>query len=74
MKRNKVWQPSQSLRQLNKAVGFAPSTLALAISGALVTGVATADENSIELDKLKVEESVTPDTNPYAVPGSPYLA
>lgn len=74
MKRNKVWQPTHSLRQLNKAVGFAPSTLALAISGALVTGVATAEENSIELNKLKVEESVTPDTNPYAVPGSPYLA
>ncbi|KZY36055.1 MULTISPECIES: TonB-dependent siderophore receptor [unclassified Oleiphilus] len=52
-------------------------TLALAISGALMTGMASAEEptpESIKLDKLKIEESVTPDTNPYATPGSPYLA
>ena len=55
----------------------APSTLALAISGALITGIAVADEakdESIKLDKLNVEESVTPDTNPYATTGSSYLA
>lgn len=69
-----VWQTKQNPRQKMKAAGFAPSTLALAISGALVAGFATAEESSIELDKLKVEESVTPDTNPYAVPGAPYLA
>jgi catecholate siderophore receptor len=57
----------------DKKLGVAPSTLALAISGALMAGVATAEEN-ITLDKVKVEESITPDTNPYAVPGAPYLA
>ncbi len=57
----------------DKKLGVAPSTLALAISGALMAGVANAEE-SITLDKVKVEESITPDTNPYAVPGAPYLA
>lgn len=55
----------------------ATSTLALAISGALLANVASADEaakESVQLDKLKVEESIAPDTNPYATPGSPYLA
>ena len=65
--------PPQSIRR-SRTAGFAPSTLALAISGALMANVATADDNSIALDKLKIEESVTPDTNPYAVPGAPYLA
>jgi len=60
-------------RKNNSPVG---STLALAISGALMASVVGAEEqlNSVQLDKLKVEESVAPDTNPYAVPGSPYLA
>lgn len=65
--------PIQSIRK-QRTSGFAPSTLALAISGALMANVATADDSSIALDKLKIEESVTPDTNPYAVPGAPYLA
>ena len=55
----------------------ATGTLALAISGALLANVATAEEaskESVQLDKLKVEETVTPDTNPYATPGNPYLA
>lgn len=54
---------------------FAPSTLAIAISGALVAGVTHAQENteSVALDALKVEETVAPNTNPYAVPGAPYL-
>lgn len=68
-----VSTPGHSLWK-NRTAGFAPGTLALAISGALVANIATADENHIALDKLKVEESVTPDTNPYAVPGAPYLA
>lgn len=60
-------------RKNNSPVG---NTLALAISGALMASVVGAEEqpNSVQLDKLKVEESVSPDTNPYAVPGSPYLA
>lgn len=70
-------QNTQSLRQTGKSP-LAPSTLAFAISGALMAGMATAAEetkgNSVELDKLKVEETITPDTNPYAVPGAPYLA
>lgn len=60
-----------------RTVSQSPGTLALAISGALMTGLVGAEEASednIQLDKLKVEESVTPDTNPYATPGSPYLA
>jgi catecholate siderophore receptor len=54
---------------------FAKSTLAIAVSGALMAQVAIAqDSKEVELDKLKVEEAITPDTNPYATPGSPYLA
>ncbi|MBN0988736.1 TonB-dependent receptor [Amphritea pacifica] len=68
-----VSTPAHTLRK-NRTAGFAPGTLALAISGALMASVATADETSIALDKLKIEESLTPDTNPYAVPGAPYLA
>ena len=60
-------------RKNNSPVG---NTLALAISGALMASVVGAEEqpNSVQLDKLKVEESVSPDTNPYAVHRSPYLA
>lgn len=47
----------------------------MAISGTLMNQMAVAQgEGEIELDKLKIEEDVTPDTNPYAVPGVPYLA
>jgi len=74
MSKKQTENPQDYLRQPNKSGGFAPSTLALAISGALVAGAATAEENKIALDKLTIEESVTPDTNPYAVPGTPYLA
>ncbi len=74
MSKKQTENPQDYLRQPNKSGGFAPSTLALAISGALVAGAATAEENKIALDKLTIEESVTPDTNPYAVPGAPYLA
>lgn len=52
-------------------------TLALAISGALMSGLANAEQTpseSVQLEKLNVEETLTPDTNPYATPGSPYLA
>ncbi len=66
--------PVPGQRKTAKPSGFAPSTLALAISGALLAGSATAAEEPVVLDKLEVEESVTPDTNPYAVVGSPYLA
>ncbi|MDO6593015.1 TonB-dependent siderophore receptor [Neptuniibacter sp. 1_MG-2023] len=66
-------KPSSIERNIGKKSAFTPGTLALAISGTLMAGVATAEE-TISLDKLTVEESVTPDTNPYAVPGSPYLA
>ncbi|SEQ59338.1 catecholate siderophore receptor [Amphritea atlantica] len=68
-----VSTPAHTQRK-NRTAGFAPGTLALAISGALMASAATADETSIALDKLKIEESLTPDTNPYAVPGAPYLA
>lgn len=54
------------------------TSLALAISSVLICGTAQAQDNnsseSIELDTLSVEEEVTPDTNPYAVPGAPYLS
>ena len=52
---------------------FPRSTLAIAVSGALLSGVAVAQSNDIELETLRVEEEVTPDTNPYAEPGAPYL-
>lgn len=48
-------------------------TLAAFASSALVSGGAAAQENDIELETLKVEDEVTPDTNPYAEPGAPYL-
>ena len=48
-------------------------TLAAFASGALVSGGAAAQESDIELETLKVEDEVTPDTNPYAEPGAPYL-
>lgn len=74
MQQNHTMKTNRSLRRDNKSV-LVPSTLALAISSAMLANIAiAADEQSIELDKLKVEESVTPDTNPYAVPGAPYLA
>ncbi|WP_191601940.1 TonB-dependent receptor [Marinomonas algicola] len=66
--------PIKSIRQANRVYGLAPSTLALAISGALIADLAMAAEEPIVLDKLDVEETITPDTNPYAVPGSSYLA
>lgn len=70
-----VNKPSQNPLKKSRAVGVASGSLALAISSALVAGVATAqEEKEVELDKVTVEESVTPDTNPYAVPGAPYLA
>lgn len=71
-----VKKPSQNPLMLSRTSGIATGSLALAISSALVAGVATAQEqdSDIALDKVKVEESVTPDTNPYAVPGAPYLA
>lgn len=51
-----------------------PTTLALAISSALMAQVGiAAEEAEIALDTLSVEESLMPDTNPYAVPGAPYL-
>jgi len=61
-------------RQMNKAGELSSGTLALAISSALMSGMATAEEITIDLDTVKVEETVAPDTNPYAVPGAPYLA
>ena len=53
---------------------LALNTLAIAISSALLSGAPVAQDNDIELETLKVEEEVTPDTNPYAEPGAPYLA
>ena len=50
---------------------FPRSTLAIAVSGALLSGVAVAQNSDIELETLRVEEEVTPDTNPYAEPGAP---
>lgn len=75
MSKKQLKHPLVRPQQINKAVGFGSSTLALAISGALVAGVANAEEkSSVSLDKLTIEETVTPDTNPYAVPGAPYLS
>jgi len=56
-----------------RSVRLAPSTLAIAISGALLSGLAGAETPSAALDKLTIEEETTPDTNPYAEPGAPYL-
>ena len=53
------------------------STLAIALCASLLaTQVNAEDENtnSTTLEKVSVEESVTRESNPYAVPGSPYLA
>jgi catecholate siderophore receptor len=64
-----------SLRQslANSARLKTSSTLALAISTALTSGVAMADE--VNLDKLVVEEQeVSADSNPYAEAGAPYKA
>lgn len=75
MSQQKMAATSRDILRANRGAAVVPSTLALAISGALMSGLAHAEDNKgIELDKLKVEESVTPDTNPYAVPGAPYLA
>ena len=52
---------------------FARNTLAIAVSGALLSGVAVAQNNDIELETLRVEEEVTPDTNPYAEAGRALL-
>lgn len=71
---NKNVKSVSSLRQVNRSYGLSPSTLALAISGALMADMAISAEAPIVLDKLDVEETITPDTNPYAVPGSSYLA
>lgn len=63
------------LPRVNRSNNLTRSTLAIAISSALFSGMATSQEKNenVELDKLKVEETVTPNTNPYAVPGAPYL-
>lgn len=53
------------------------STLAIALCASLLATQANAEDdkkNSTTLDKVSVEESVTRESNPYAVPGSPYLA
>jgi catecholate siderophore receptor len=53
------------------------STLAFALCASLLATQASADEKKTEsttLEKVSVEESVSRETNPYAVPGSPYLA
>ncbi|WP_271271256.1 TonB-dependent receptor [Aliamphritea hakodatensis] len=72
MSESKIKHPIQRLR--NKATWRSNNSLALAISGALLATPAVAEETSIPLETLEVEESLSPDTNPYAVPGSPYLA
>lgn len=66
---------STPFNSAKSVAGLTKSTLAIAISGALMTGMANAqqEDEGIELDKLKVEEELVPDTNPYAEPGSPYL-
>lgn len=46
-------------------------TLAIAASGALLSSVALAQDKEIELETLRVEEEVLPDTNPYTEPGAP---
>lgn len=52
------------------------STLAIALCASLMATQANAEEEtkSTTLEKVSVEESVSRETNPYAVPGSPYLA
>ncbi len=66
--------PILELRKVDKRRDFAhSSSLAFAISSALLTGVVMAEDNAVMLDKLEVEEEVIPDTNPYAEPGAPYL-
>jgi len=51
------------------------STLAVAVSGVLFAPVVYGQSTqNAELETLNVQEEVTPDTNPYAVPGAPYLS
>lgn len=71
---NKPERPTKTKRRASTSASLKPSTLAIAISGALLTGIASADEQPISLDKLNIEEEVAPDANPYAVPGVPYLS
>ncbi|MDD2450801.1 TonB-dependent siderophore receptor [Sulfurovum sp.] len=54
-----------------------PTTLAVALCATLMAPQAHADNSnsdSTEIDKVTVEESVSRDSNPYAVPGASYLA
>lgn len=53
------------------------STLAFALCASLLATQVNAQEeknDTTTLEKVSVEESVSRETNPYAVPGSPYLA
>lgn len=74
MSKVKATKPAMRTKSVARGLGFAPCTLAIAISGALCATAVTAEEVNIALDKLKIQETITPDTNPYAVPGAPYLA
>ena len=62
-------KPQLSLRRPS----FQRSALALSIPSVLMSGVALAQDEPIELDTLQIEER-TLDTNPYAEPGAPYKA
>lgn len=49
------------------------SALALSVSALMISPVALAEEETLELDTLQIEER-TIDTNPYAEAGAPYKA
>ncbi|MGB3622723.1 TonB-dependent receptor plug domain-containing protein [Ketobacter sp. MCCC 1A13808] len=49
------------------------TTLALGISALIMSPVVMAEEDTIELDKMQIEDRAI-DTNPYAEPGAPYKA
>ena len=46
------------------------TTLALGISALIMSPVVMAEEDTIELDKMQIEDRAI-DTNPYAEPGAP---
>lgn len=78
MKAYKDYQPGLAGKPVcEKNLPSARNSIALAISAALMTGIApayAADEEGVELDKMVVQEKLKGDTNPHAEPDAPYKA
>lgn len=68
-------KPSNTLEKSDKTLGV--GSLAFAISGALSSGTALANEQEAgaqKLDAIVVEATLDADENPYAVKDAPYLS